>query len=64
MNIYVNRENLQRELQIFVPPRREGIESLVQLGFDDTLRFLQGENLCDYSLTTRPPALPMESHQD
>ena len=64
MNVYVNRENLQRELQIFVPPRREGIESLVQLGYDDTLRFLQEENLCNYSITTQPPAVPMESRQD
>lgn len=64
MNVYVNRENLQRELQIFVPPKREGIEGLVQLGYDDTLRFLQEENLCNYSVTTRSPALPMESRQD
>ena len=62
MNVYVNRENLQRELQIFVPPKKEGIESLVQLGFSDTLRFLQQENLCNYPLTTQSlsPQLPME----
>ncbi|XP_074633862.1 patatin-like phospholipase domain-containing protein 4 isoform X1 [Acropora palmata] len=50
MNVYVNRENLQRELQIFLPPKREGIESLVQLGFYDALRFLQRENLCSYPM--------------
>ncbi|XP_068686138.1 patatin-like phospholipase domain-containing protein 4 isoform X1 [Montipora capricornis] len=59
MNIYVNRENLQRELQIFLPPKREGIESLVQLGFDDALRFLQRENLCSYPLITQDLALPV-----
>ena len=48
MNVYVNRENLQRELQIFIPPKKEGIESLVQLGYNDTLRFLQDESLCSY----------------
>ena len=64
MNIYVNRENLQRELQIFVPPRKEGIESIVQLGYDDTLRFLQEENLCNYPVITRSSALPIESRQD
>lgn len=64
MNIYVNRENLQRELQIFVPPRKEGIESIVQLGYDDTLRFLQEENLCNYSVITRSSALPIESRRD
>ena len=48
MNIYVNRENLQRELQIFIPPKRGGIE-IIQKGYDDTLRFLQREKLCDYS---------------
>lgn len=63
MNIYVNRENLQRELQIFVPPRKEGIESIVQLGYDDTLRFLQEENLCNYSVITRSSALPIESRR-
>lgn len=59
MNIYVNRANLQRELQIFLPPKREGIESLVQLGFDDALRFLQRENLCSYPLITQNLALPV-----
>ncbi|KAK3699443.1 hypothetical protein QZH41_018610 [Actinostola sp. cb2023] len=48
MNIYVNRENLQRELQIFIPPKRGGIE-IIQKRYDDTLRFLQREKLCDYS---------------
>lgn len=50
MNIYVNRENLRRELQIFIPPKIEGIEEIVQKGYDDTLRVLQQQNLCDYSL--------------
>jgi len=61
MNVYVNRENLQRELQIFIPPKKEGIESLVQLGYNDTLRFLQEENLCSYPVAPRPSALPMEN---
>ena len=61
MNVYVNRENLQRELQIFIPPKKEGIESLVQLGYSDTLRFLQEENLCSYPVAPRPSALPMEN---
>ena len=61
MNVYVNRENLQRELQIFIPPKKEGIESLVQLGYNDTLRFLQDESLCSYPVANRPSALPMES---
>ena len=61
MNVYVNRENLQRELQIFIPPKKEGIESLVQLGYNDTLRFLQEENLCSYPVAPRPFALPMEN---
>ena len=61
MNVYVNRENLQRELQIFIPPKKEGIESLVQLGYNDTLRFLQEESLCSYPVAPRTPALPKES---
>ena len=61
MNVYVNRENLQRELQIFIPPKKEGIESLVQLGYNDTLRFLQEESLCSYPVAPRPSVLPMES---
>lgn len=47
MNIYVNRENLRRELQIFIPPKIEGIEEIVQKGYNDTLRFLKQEKLCD-----------------
>ncbi|KXJ20374.1 patatin-like phospholipase domain-containing protein 4 isoform X1 [Exaiptasia diaphana] len=50
MNIYVNRENLQRELQIFIPPKKEGINEIVQKGYNDTLRFLKQEKLCDSSL--------------
>ncbi|CAH3149527.1 unnamed protein product [Pocillopora meandrina] len=60
MNVYVNRENLQRELQIFIPPKKDGIESLVQLGFNDTLRFLRKENLCNYSVKPLSPTLPMK----
>ena len=48
MNVYVNRENLQRELHIFIPPNREGIESIVLLGYNDALKFLLKENLSNY----------------
>ena len=48
MNVYINRENLRRELHIFIPPDREGIESMVLLGYNDTLKFLRKEGLLDY----------------
>lgn len=64
MNVYVNRENLQRELQIFIPPKKDGIESLVQLGFNDTLRFLRKENMSNYSVKPRSSALPMKNIQE
>ncbi|XP_031566531.1 patatin-like phospholipase domain-containing protein 4 isoform X1 [Actinia tenebrosa] len=50
MNIFVNRENLQRELRIFIPPKKEGIEEIVQKGYEDALKFLHKKNLCDHSL--------------
>ena len=46
---------------MFIPPKKEGIETLAQLGYDDTLRFLQEENLRSYPVAPRPSALPMES---
>lgn len=48
MNVYVNRENLQRELHIFIPPDREGIQSIVLQGYNDAFKYLKKENRLNY----------------